>query len=134
MVILKTKGEIEDTIAKKIAQFYFKSIGVGPHTSKVYVLDDMIIARLYGKLLPIEQQLLTAVNGFLLVKDMRKTLHEVTRKHLIKIIQKITDHKVISTHSDISTKTGERLIVFVLDTNYEAELCDRFSRTTVEKV
>ncbi len=38
----------------------------------------------------------------------------------IKIISDITNYQIRSLHSDISTKTGEKIIVFTLDVPDEA--------------
>ncbi|QQG44309.1 MAG: DUF2294 domain-containing protein [Candidatus Roizmanbacteria bacterium] len=115
----KTKGQIEDDISKKTTKFYFDHLGVGPKETRVYIIHDMIIVRLKGNLLPIEKKLLEAEGGIELVKNIRQALHEITTKHLGTIIEEVTNHKVISSHSDISTKTGERLEVFILDSDYE---------------
>lgn len=117
-----TKGQIEDRIAKEVAGFYAKTIGVGPRETRAYIVEDMVILRLQGKLLPFEQKLLEGKDGVNLVKSIRTSLLELLTHHLGPIITSITNHKVISSHGDISTKTGERIEIFVLDTNYENEL------------
>lgn len=117
-----TKGQAEDKISKEVTQFYAQTLGVGPHETSVYILEDMVIIRLQGKLLPIEERLLEGSNGIEIVKDIRKSLHEVLTKRLRELVKKITTHEVISSHSDISTKTGEIMEIFVLDTNFEKEL------------
>ena len=119
---IKTKGQIEDTISKEVTKFYVKTLGVGPRELKTYIIEDMVIVRLQGALLPIEKKLLESKGGVELVKNIRQVLHEITTKPLGKIIEKITNRKVRSSHSDISTKTGERIHVFILDINYENEL------------
>lgn len=117
-----SKGQIEDVISKEVAKFYVKILGVGPKESRAYIVQDMVIVRLKGKLLPLEEKLLEGKNGVGLVKDIRETLHNVLTKNLRNLVKKITKHEVVSSHSDISTKTGERLEVFILDSNYESEL------------
>jgi uncharacterized protein YbcI len=120
-----TKGQIEDTIAKQVTKFYLDTLGVGPREARCYIVEDMIIVRLKGKLLPIEQNILSMMEGkeaIELVKNVRKALHTITTKRLCELITQITGHKVISSHSDISTRTGERIEVFVLDTEIEREL------------
>lgn len=114
-----TKGQIEDTITKKVVKFYFDTIGVGPEMAKTYILEDMIIVRFKGHLLPIEQKLLFGKKGIELVKNIRQSLHELTIKESAKIIREITDQTVTGTHSDISTKTGEIIQIFVLKNNYQ---------------
>jgi len=66
-----TKGQIEDTISKEAAKFYLKTLGVGPRESRCYIIEDMIIVRLKGKLLPIEEKLLKFKTGIKLIKDLR---------------------------------------------------------------
>lgn len=116
-----TKGQIEDTIAKQVTKFYAKTLGVGPKQTRAYILQDMVIVRLQG-LLPLEEKLLEGVHGIELVKNIRQALHEVLTKRLRTLIKTITGHSVISSHSDVSIRRGERLEVFILDTNYEAEI------------
>jgi len=118
----KTQGQIEDSIAKEVTKFYFKNMGVGPRETQVYILRDMVIIRLKGRLLPFEKILLGHAKGISLIKDIRKIIHELTVSGLSEIINKITSHKVISSHSDISTKTGEIVQVYIVDINYENEL------------
>lgn len=117
-----TKGQIEDTIAKEITKFYAKALGIGPQETRVYIVEDMVIIRLKGKLFPIEERLLEGKNGIALVKDIRRNLHKVLTKHLSEIVADITKNKVISAHSDTSTKTGERMEVLILNNNYQEEL------------
>lgn len=117
-----TKGQIEDTIAKEITKFYVQHLGVGPKETRVYILKDMVIVRLKGKLMPIEQKLLQGQGGVGLVKNIRETLHEMMTDNLGELIKQVTKRTVISAHGDISTRTGERLDVYILDTDYEEEL------------
>ncbi len=116
---MATIGQLEDTIAKRVTKFYVETLGHGPKETKVYIIDDMVIVRLQGKLLPIEEKLLERDNGVELVKDIRKVLHATLTKSLSTIVNEVTGHNVVSSHSDISTKTGEVLEVFILDTSYE---------------
>lgn len=113
---------MEDIIAKEVTKFYAKTLGVGPSETRIYIVQDMVIIRLKGRLLPIERKLLEGAGGINLVKDIRKTLHEITTKGMNSMIKKITELEVVSSHSDISTKTGERLEVFVLKENLEEKL------------
>lgn len=125
----RSKGQIEDSISKEVTSFYAENLGVGPRQAKSYILEDMVIVRLQGKLLPIEENLLKLSHekGIELIKNIRKSLHEIATKQLGEIIKKITNHEVVSSHSDISTKTGERIEVFILDTNFEKELETRLT-------
>lgn len=96
-------------------------MGKGPRDAKCWIIDDMIIVRMTGTLLPIEKQLLEGTTGIEMVKTIRKAVHEINTHTLNTYIEKLTKHKVISTHTDVSTKTGERFEAFILDGNYEAE-------------
>lgn len=128
MTELKTTGEICDRIAKAVTKFYVEILKSGPRESKCYLVEDMVIVRLRGNLLPIEQQILNLMHnekGIELIKNIRKTLHQITTKRLYRIIEEITQCKVISSHSDISTKTGERVEIFVLNSNLEKKLKEK---------
>ncbi|MFA6005049.1 MAG: DUF2294 domain-containing protein [Patescibacteria group bacterium] len=116
----RTKRQYEDAVSKIVAAFYSKNIGFGPRETRVYIVDDMVIVRLKGRLMPMEEMLLKAEHGYRIVKDLRKQLHEVTTKELGPEIAKILGYKVVGSHSDISTRSGERLEVFILDRKFEA--------------
>lgn len=118
----KSKGQIEDALTKRAIIFYRDVFGVGPKQAKSYLLEDMIIVRLQTELLPVERKLLTKNKGVELVKNLRQNLHDATIEEISKIIKDITGQTVISAHSDISTKTGEILEVFILEENYEKQL------------
>jgi len=117
-----TKGQIEDRISKQVTKYYVGALGVGPRETRVYIIEDMVIIRIKGKLLPIEQKLLEYEHGVKLIKNIREILHEITTSGLNNIIKEITHQNVISSHSDISTKTGEIVQIYVLDVNYEEKL------------
>jgi uncharacterized protein YbcI len=121
-------GQVKDDLSKQVTKFYVDVLGHGPKETRIYILEDMVIVRLKGKLLPIEEKLLEGEEGISLVKNIREKLHEVLTKNLSSIVSDITGHKVISSHSDISTKTGEMLQVFILDTYYEAEFNANLNR------
>lgn len=117
-----TKGQLEDRLLKEIINFYFKELKYGPKEAKCYIVEDMIIIRFKGHLLPIEKEILKLTDkekAIELVKNIRKVIHQITTKRLSQIIEKNTSTKVISCHSDISTNTGERVEIFVLEKNLE---------------
>lgn len=118
--IRKTKRQYEDTISKMVAAFYSKHLGYGPRETRVYIVEDMVIVRLKGRLLPMEEMLLKSEQGHIVVKEMRKQLHEITTKEMGPEISHIVGLKVIGSHSDISTRSGERLEVFILEKKFEA--------------
>ncbi len=89
-------------------------MGRGPARTSTHFLDDMIIVRLEGVLTPAEIQLAKDPAGIRLLKEVRQTLIENSKDMLIRLINDITRRDVTSMHSDISARTGERIIVFTL--------------------
>ena len=114
-----TKGQTEAKISEAILKFEKEYMGRGPVESKTYIIKDMVFIRLKGVLTPAEKQLTKTTEGAKLIKKLRVQLLEGARILLNNIISDITACNVISLHSDISTKTGERIIVFTLDKNLE---------------
>ncbi len=110
-----TKGQLEDNISKAIIQFEKEFLGRGPEEVKTFILGDLILVRLKGILSPAEQHLANNHEGKMLVKQVRIQLIEKSRTMLEEIIHTLTNRSVISLHTDISTMTGERIFVFVLD-------------------
>ena len=120
-----TKGQLCDKIAKEITKFYVSILKYGPKEAKCYIVEDMVIIRFKGHLLPVEKEILRFANkstAIELVKNIRKVIHQITTKKLSRIIEKNIGLPVISCHSDISTVTGERLEIFVLKENLEKKL------------
>ncbi|HYH02532.1 MAG TPA: DUF2294 domain-containing protein [Bacillota bacterium] len=118
---MQTKGQLEDTIGKAFIKFEKEFLGRGPEEIKTFILGDMILIRLKGILTPAEQHLAATPEGKTLVKQVRVQLIEKSRGLLEAIIKEITDHSVISLHTDISTTTGERVFIFVLDADITVE-------------
>ncbi|MCK5379894.1 MAG: DUF2294 domain-containing protein [Candidatus Latescibacteria bacterium] len=114
----KTQGQIEAEISEAIINFEKEYMGRGPEETKTYLIDDMVLVRLQGVLTPAEKQLAKAdadTKGRALIKQVRIELLERGRMLLETIIRDITGTKVKSLHTDISTSTGERVIIFTLD-------------------
>ncbi len=116
-VPMKTKGQMEAEISDAVVKFEREYMGRGPEETKTYLLDDLIIVRLQGVLTPAERQLARSDaegNGRALIKQVRMELLEKARPLLETIVRDITSQTVKSLHTDISTLTGERVIVFSL--------------------
>ena len=111
----KTKGQIEAEISEAIVKFEIEHMGRGPKEARTYLVDDMVFVRLKGVLTPAEEQLAKTPEGADLIKKTRVQLLEGARVLLERIIVDITGSQVKSLHSDISTKTGERVIVLTLE-------------------
>jgi uncharacterized protein YbcI len=108
---------MEAEISKAIIRFEKEYMGRGPDETKTYILDDLIIIRLKRVLTPAEHQLAKSsdtASGRTLIKQVRAELLEKARPFLETLVHDITGAKVISLHTDISTATGERIIVFTL--------------------
>jgi len=118
----KTKGQVEADISKAITLFEKEYLGRGPKKVRSFILEDMILIRLLGVLTPAEEKLSEEIEGAQLIKQTRRRLIESTRVVLEKIIESNANAKVKSLHSDISSRTGERIFVFTLDRNLEKEL------------
>jgi len=115
---MATQGELEAAISAGVCQFERDYMGRGPEETKAYVVDDMILVRLRGVLTPAEKQLARADatgSGRTLIKQVRAELIEKARPMLEAILADVTKRKVRSLHTDISTVTGERVILFTLD-------------------
>jgi uncharacterized protein YbcI len=118
----RTIGQVEAEIAAALIQFEKDFMGRGPRETKAYILEDMVVVRLKGVLTPAEQQLAKNAEGTELIKRLRSNLLEQARELLTGTIEKITGLNVVSLYTDISTKTGERIILFTLQEN----LAERF--------
>ncbi len=114
-----TKGQVEARIGEAIIKFEKEYMGRGPRETKTFIIKDMIFVRLSGVLTPAEEQLSKSAEGAELIKRTRVQLLESARVLLENIIFEISGCRIKSLHTDISTKTGERVIVFILDRNLE---------------
>ena len=114
---MKTQGEIEAAICKGISRFEQDYMGRGPKDIHAYLLDDMLVVRLTGVLTVAEQQLvasLPAEKGRDLLKQVRIHLIETARPIMEAMVNEVTGVKVVSLHHDISTTTGEEVVLFTL--------------------
>ncbi|MDL4840408.1 DUF2294 domain-containing protein [Aquibacillus rhizosphaerae] len=115
----KTKGFIEAEISKAITQWEKDFLGRGSVSVKTDILRDMIIVSLQGVLTPAEYCVCETKDGILSIKKIRSNLVEIGIENLNEIINEITNEDVRSFHTDISTLTGERMMVFKLSSDYE---------------
>ncbi len=114
---MKTKGMLESEISQAIIKFEKDYMGRGPLETRTFLVEDMVLVRLRKVLTPAELKLAgdELASRRALVKQVRHELLEHGRPLLEAAITGILDAKVVSLHTDISTKTGERIIVFTLD-------------------
>ncbi|MBN6188852.1 DUF2294 domain-containing protein [Aneurinibacillus sp. BA2021] len=117
-----SKSKMEATISEAYIKFLREILGKGPKETKTYIIKDMVIIRLKEVLTQEEKVLVCIESGKPLVKEMRRILRESNSEKTEVIISGITGCQVISRHSDISTKLGEQIEVFILDCDLEKEL------------
>src|SRR5213595_856852 len=92
-------------------------MGRGPKAIHAHLINDLIVVRLQGVLTAAEQQLVKTFQpekGRDLLKQVRTQLIETARPFLEALLQEITGAKVLSLHHDISTVTGEEVVLFTL--------------------
>lgn len=121
-MLKKTKGQIEAEISTAVTQFERDYLGRGPKEARTFVIQDMILIRLKGILTPAEEQLASEKEGAQLLKQVRTRLIESSRPLLEQIVNEKTGARIISLHTDFSSRTGERIFVLSLNINLEEEL------------
>ena len=114
---MKTQGEIEATVCEGLNRFEQEYMGRGPKYIHTHLVVDLLVIRLEGVLTAAEQQLVKALpaeKGRDLLKQVRTHLIETARPVMEALIEKATGTKVVSLHHDISTVTGEEVVLFTL--------------------
>src|SRR5580704_3293773 len=114
---MKTQGEIEAAICNGMTHFEQDYMGRGPKNVHAHLIGDLLVVRLQGVLTAAEQQLVksrSADRGRDLLKEVRTQLMETARPLMETMIQEVTGVKVVSLHHDISTATGEEVVLFTL--------------------
>ena len=114
---MRTQGEIEAAICEGISRFEQDYMGRGPKDIHAHLLDDLLVVRLQGVLTAAEQHLvksLPAEKGRDLLKQVRTHLIETARPVMEAMVQEVTGVKVLTLHHDISTVTGEEVVLFTL--------------------
>jgi uncharacterized protein YbcI len=117
VVIMKTQGEIEASVCEGISRFEQEYMGRGPKDIRAHLIGDLLVVRLRGVLTSAEQQLVKippAEKGRELLKQVRTQLMETARLTLEALVLEMTGTKVVSLHHDISTTTGEEVVIFTL--------------------
>lgn len=141
---MKSQGEIEAAVCDGISRFQQEFIGRGPRDIHAHLVGTLLIVRLQGVLTPAERQLIAprptapaattagagvAVDGYgngngnghehgngrALLKQVRSHMVATGRPRLEELVEVATGVKLVSVHHDISTVTGEELLVFSLE-------------------
>ena len=114
---MKTQGEIEAAVCDGVSRFEQEYMGRGPKDIRAHLLGDLLVVRLQGVLTAAEQHLVRTLppeKGRDLLKQVRTQLIEIARPVLSATVAEATGVGVVSLHHDISTVTGEEVILFTL--------------------
>lgn len=115
---MKSQGEIEAAICEGITRFEQEFMGRGPKDIRAHLIGDLLVVRLKGVLTAAEQHLVKTLpsdKGRDLLKQVRTQLIETARPVLEAMVDEVTGINVTSLHHDISTQTGEEIVIFTLD-------------------
>jgi uncharacterized protein YbcI len=114
---VRSQGEIEAAVCESMRRLEQEYMGRGPKDIHAHLVGDLLVVRLHGVLTAAEKQLvrsLPADKGRDLLKQVRTHLIETARPALEAMVEEATGVKPISLHHDISTLTGEEVVVFSL--------------------
>jgi len=141
---MKSQGEMEAAVCDGISRFQQEFVGRGPRDIHAHLIGTMLVVRLQGVLTPAERQLISPQpdgegdgdgdgdggrasgagtphaaagdngNGRALLKQVRSHMVATGRPRLEQIVRAATGVGMVSVHHDISTVTGEEVIVFSL--------------------
>lgn len=120
-----TEAESRAAIAACFVRFQADYLGWRSERIHVHFIKDLLIIRVYGGLTLAECHLAKAakpVSGRDLIKQFRKQLLEVARPILESMVHEVTGVKPGSMHHDLSTVTGEEIVVFSLSRTPRFEL------------
>jgi uncharacterized protein YbcI len=111
----RTRGQIEAAVTAALTQFERDFLGRGPREARTFILQDLVLVRLKGILSAAEQQLSEEAGGVELIKQVRSRLVEGAADQIARLVEAEVGVPVVSMHTDISTRTGERMFVFELE-------------------
>lgn len=112
-----TLSESEAAICDGIVRFQEEYLGWRSELIQAHYNKDLLLVRILGVLTLAERQLgksLSPDKGRDLIKQTRKQLLELARPMLESLVHEVAGVKVLSMHHDISTVTGEEVVVFSL--------------------
>jgi len=133
---MRSQGEIEAAVCDGVSRFQQEFVGRGPRDIRAYLLGGLLVVQLQGVLTPAERQLIAprggggnghgdgngngngfdhdGGNGRALLKQVRAHMVATGRPLLEEVVEAATGVKLVSVHHDISTVTGEEVLVFSL--------------------
>jgi uncharacterized protein YbcI len=114
---MRTQGEIEAAICNAMRKFEQEFMGRGPKDIHAHLIGELVVVRLQGVLTAAEKQLVGTLppeKGRDLLKQVRTQLLETARPTLETMVLEVAGTRVVSLHHDISTVTGEEVVIFTL--------------------
>jgi uncharacterized protein YbcI len=133
---MRSQGEIEAAVCDGVSRFQQEFVGRGPRDIHAHLLGTLLVVRLQGVLTPAERQLVAPTtvaaggngdgdgeangqshengNGRSLLKQVRAHMVVSGRPRLAQVVEEATGVPLTSVHHDISTVTGEEVLVFSL--------------------
>ncbi|MDO5293800.1 MAG: DUF2294 domain-containing protein [bacterium] len=114
-----TKGQLEAKISEIVSKFEVVYLGKGPKSIRTYILGDMIVIRMVSFLSHSDKKLASTPQGIGLYKEVQTHLFEEGQQVLSQMLKDSIAINIASTHMDISTKTGEKVIVLTLKEDLE---------------
>ncbi len=115
----KTRGEAEAEITQAVVKFEKEYLGHGPLDARTFFVNDMVLIRLRGVLTAGDRKMAETREGQALLKETRRHLFESSIPIFEEMIIQVIGCKLVSLHTDLSSKTGERIIVITTDKNLE---------------
>ncbi len=117
-----TKGQLEAKISEIVSRYEVLNAGRGPKTIRSYIIGDMIVIRMITYLSQGEKKLATSKKGVELYKQVNILLFEEGKGTLETMLTESFNLTIKSAHMDISTKTGEKVIVLSLLEDIESKI------------
>ena len=112
-----TQTESEAAICDGIIRFQEEYLGWRSKQIRAHIIKDLLVIRIKGALTLAERQLgrsSSPTKGRDLIKQVRKQLLELAGPMLESLVHEVVGVKVFSMHHDISTVTGEEVVIFSL--------------------
>ena len=112
-----TQAESEAAVCEGIIRFQEDYLGGAAEQIRVHFIKDLLVIRILGALTVAERQLVKSLSpekGRVLIKQTREQLLELARPMLESMVHEVVGVKVLSMHHDISTVTGEEVVIFSL--------------------
>jgi CheY-like chemotaxis protein len=112
-----TQKESEAAICDGIIRFQEEYLGWRAERVRAHLVRDLLVVRISGALTLAERQLGKSASpgkGRDLIKEVRNQLLETARPMLESLVHEITGVKAVSMHHDLSTVSGEEVVIFSL--------------------